>query len=279
MSLPRRLAGWLQAAHPFPLCVVLTLTAVVGLISAGGSPEVGRLALLLLAMLLSQLCIGWTNDYRDRDLDARYQPAKPVPSGVVRPNHLRLAASAVGVASLSVGVALGVVPWLLLAAGTAAGLAYDFGVKRTKLSWLPYVVALAVLPPYVWTALRLYRSDFAWLYLVASPLTVAAHLANALPDLEADAAAGTGGIVVTLGRRNALALLAGCLALPPALVGLTSLWLTYDSKLIVVLGVYAACSLVAVPLLASRGRQARVVGFRLALAAAVLFTCGWLASV
>jgi hypothetical protein len=46
-----RLRGLLGAAHPFPLTMVLALTALAGLASADGEPDARRFALLLAAML------------------------------------------------------------------------------------------------------------------------------------------------------------------------------------------------------------------------------------
>src|SRR5690606_37823264 len=75
--------GWAGAAHPYPLSMVLLLTALIAFASAAGTPDAPRLALLLSAMLFSQLAIGWSNDYLDRAVDALHQPWKPVPSGLV----------------------------------------------------------------------------------------------------------------------------------------------------------------------------------------------------
>src|SRR5688572_25858333 len=58
----RHAVAWLQAAHPYPIAMVLSLTALVGLASADGEPPDDRLMLAVLSMLLSQLAIGWTND-------------------------------------------------------------------------------------------------------------------------------------------------------------------------------------------------------------------------
>ena len=78
VTLLSRLRGWIQAAHPFPLTAVLLVTALIGVASSDGTPDRGSLVLALLAMLCSQLCIGWTNDYLDRRTDAAFQPGKPV---------------------------------------------------------------------------------------------------------------------------------------------------------------------------------------------------------
>jgi 4-hydroxybenzoate polyprenyltransferase len=276
-----RLRGWIQAAHPFPLTAVLVVTALVGVAASEGEVNPGRLGLALLAMLSSQLCIGWTNDYRDRLTDAAFQPGKPVPSGLVPPAQLRVAAITAGVTTVAVGLTLPVEAFGLLVVGTAAGLAYNFGVKDTPLSWLPYAVAFAVLPPYVWSALDVFRDEYLWLYLVAAPLAPGVHLANVLPDLEADAAAGRHSIAVLLGRRASVLVIAGCFLAPVGLVAVTLLWLTYDIGLLAgVSGAYGL--LVGVALMAyglPSERDGAVLAFRCLVVAAVAFTAGWLAAV
>ena len=232
-------------------------------------------------MLLSQLAIGWTNDYRDREHDRLHQPAKPVPAGLVPARLLPWAASAAVAASLAVGVPLGALPLLFLVAGTAAGLAYDLGLKDTRLSWLPYVVALSVLPPFVWASLDVFRDEFLWLYPVAAPLAVAAHLANVLPDLETDTAAGRRSLAVALGRDGSLRLLAGCLVAPLAVLALSLLWLAYETSLLLPgLVVYLLLASAALVLLRrGSGRRGDVGAFRLVVLVSVLFAAGWLAAV
>ena len=259
---------------------MLCLTALVGFASAEGEPDAGRLGLTLAAMLASQLAIGWTNDYRDREHDRVFQPSKPVPAGLVEARLLPWASVAAVTAALGLGAALGLLPLTFLIVGTGAGLAYDFGLKDARLSWLPLVVGLAVLPPFVWASLDVFREEFLWLYPVASPLAVAVHLANALPDLEGDARAGRGGVVVRLGRAGALRLLGACLAAPVALLGLSLLRLEYEAAVLLPAAAGYGLLLAAAGFAYRRpGREAAVWAFRLVVAASVIFAGGWLAAV
>jgi 1,4-dihydroxy-2-naphthoate octaprenyltransferase len=171
-----------------------------------------------------------------------------------------------------------VLAWLL--AGTACGFAYNFWFKDSPLSWAPYVVAFAILPPFVWSALDSYRSEFLWLYAVGAPLAVAAHLANSLPDVETDAAAGSAGLAVRLGRTGALVLLYACLLAPVAVIFASLKWLSYDSTLLA-----ATLACYGVLVLASRYayglrplRRGAALGFRLIAPAAVILAAGWLAA-
>lgn len=276
-----RLRGWAGAAHPYPLTMVLALTAFIAFASSDGEPEAWRLALVLASMLCSQLSIGWSNDYVDRESDAAYQPSKPVPSGLVEPGFLRIAVLAALAASLVVAAPLGPLPWALLVTGTAAGLAYNLGLKSTRLSALPFVVAFAVLPPFVWSALDVYRGDFLLLYPIGAPLAVAAHLANLLPDLETDAAAGRRNLVVVLGRSRTFACVFVALLVPFVALDVSFVWLDYDLPLLIAALVAYVTFIVAVGFVYARARshEAYVWGFRLVALASVLFAGGWLAAV
>jgi 4-hydroxybenzoate polyprenyltransferase len=282
--MPRRafdlLLALAQASHPFPIAAVLSLTTLVGLASAGTDLAVGRLAVVLLAMLLSQLAIGWTNDYVDRDSDALHQASKPIAMGRLEARMLPPLSALAVVTSTTLAAWLGPWPLAFFLAGTTAGLAYDLRLKDTRLSWTPYVVALAVLPPFVWSAFDTYRSDFVWLYPVALPLVIAVHLANLLPDLATDRAAGRQNVAVRLGRTVTLSLLALCLIAPAALAATSTLWLDYNE------GLFAAtmdlyCLLLLVAALQyerTAGADGSRVAFRCVAGDCVVFIGGLLAA-
>jgi 4-hydroxybenzoate polyprenyltransferase len=265
----------------------MALTALVALTSAGWKPDEERLPLLLAAMLGSQLAIGWSNDYIDRESDARYQAWKPVPSGLVDAQFLRFATVVALLVSVACGAALGVAPLLLLVAGTGCGLGYNLGLKDSRLSGVPFVVALAILAPFVWVSLDVYRDEFLWLYALASPLALAAHIANTLPDLATDAASGRRGLAAALGRGRSLALLAACMVAPLAVFVATLPMIEYDAVVAgiesyvivwVVMSHLVLCLLVAHRYRTAQGREDEVWGFRLVTLAGVLFATGWLGS-
>jgi protoheme IX farnesyltransferase len=275
-----RFQGWFHASHPFPILMVLMLTGLIGYTSAAGRPDPARLGGVLLAMLFSQLCIGWSNDYLDREHDRLFQPFKPVPSGMVDARALAIAAIAAGLAAAVAGAALGLVPLALLVAGTVAGVAYNLGVKDTPLSWVPYVAGFAVLPPFVWTALDTWSSAFVWLYPIGISLVLAAHLANVLPDVDTDTAAGSSGLGVVLGRGGTLVVLGLALAAPLPLVALSTTQIEYQaSRVEAAIGVYAALLVVAAACYRLRPfRDGAILGFRVVVAASVFFAGAWLAS-
>src|SRR6185503_13081753 len=161
---------------------------------------------------------------------------------------------------------LGWAPALCVALGMGSGLVYNFALKPTSLSWAPYVVAFCVLPPFVWTGLDVWNGAFVALYPIALPLTVAAHLANALPDIETDTVSGRSSIVVRLGRKMTLRLLATCLLLPVGLVAASTWLVKYEGIILVaMLIVYGKLLALACLAYATGGGSRRndVWGFRL----------------
>jgi 4-hydroxybenzoate polyprenyltransferase len=258
--------------------MVVALTALTGL--ASGPADAGRIVLAVLAMFLSQLSIGWSNDYLDREHDAAHRPEKPLSSGAVPAALLPPLTAAALTASLAAGAFLGPEVLLLLIGGSACGFAYNLYLKRTRLSWAAYVVAFALLPPFVWAALDQFRGELWWLYPVGAPLALAAHVANTLPDIEGDREAGHGGLVARLGRARALRLLLLCLALPPTTILLSLLWLDYSAPLLLgALLAYGVLVAFAVGAYRSPRPGAARAGFRLVAPAAVVLAAGWLAAV
>lgn len=275
------LLGLAQACHPFPLVAVVCLTALIGVASTKDGIDASRLVRCVLAMFGAQLAIGWTNDYVDYERDAVYQPSKPLAAGRVDARlMLPLILGAIA-SSMAVGATLGVATAAFLALGIAAGLAYDLGLKDTRWSWAPFLVAFCALPPFVWSALDVWRAELAFVYLVALPLVPAAHIANVLPDVETDRQAGRRGVAVLLGRDASLRAMALALLLPVLLTALTALWVEYEVLLLVATLIVYAKLLggAAFAYQVAGGREGAVWGFRCVTAASVLFAGGWLLSV
>ena len=76
-----RARAFLELPHPWAVLIVMLATAILGLLATGGYPDTERYVLVLVAMFGGQIAIGAVNEYRDRELDAMTNPAKPIPAG------------------------------------------------------------------------------------------------------------------------------------------------------------------------------------------------------
>ena len=196
--------GLIRASHPLPttaMTVIVTLCAV----SLGWRvPEVLGVAL---AVLLGQLSVGWSNDAFDADLDRRSgRRTKPVVVGTVTARLLWTTAVASAVACVVVSVvAAGFVGGTIHVIAVAAAWCYNLALSRTAWSWLPYAIAFGAVPAFLTWGLD-QSPPPAWMVVTFALVGVSAHLANALPDLESDRAAGVGGAAVRLGAPGTVVL-------------------------------------------------------------------------
>lgn len=208
-----------RAAHPFPSILVALLTVALVPLADRDAPL--RLYLLLGgAMLLFQFTIGLVNDLVDAEEDRREKPWKPLARGAISARQVRWLAAGCGALGLALTMALPLAAVVLAICGLSAGLAYDLWLKETPLSWLPYSVALPLLPAWVYVATGEWRPLLWWAFPLGAALGFALHLSNEAPDV---GRAGTKGLPGHLGpawsRHLALALFIG-VALTVAILAL-----------------------------------------------------------
>lgn len=199
-----RLLRALRIVHPFPTLLNVAATAALAFVAARGTPDVRVLATMLLVMLCAQSAIGVTNDLFDRELDARTKPWKPIVAGLVAPGAALLIAVGLIAAACALASTLGLAGFALAVLGMACGLAYDVRLKRTPLSALPFMIAIPVLPVWVWVTLGEWQAVLGWLLPLGALIGLALHLANTLPDIDDDAAHGVAGLAHRLGARGSM---------------------------------------------------------------------------
>jgi 4-hydroxybenzoate polyprenyltransferase len=205
----------LGAAHIGP---VLAVTCVTALLATADALDLPRAVIVTAAVFTGQLTIGWGNDLVDaaRDREAGRRD-KPVASGEI---SSRLVIGCLGAATAACITLSFLVGWrsalahLLL--GVGAGHAYNLVAKATAWSWLPYAVAFGALPAVVTLADQAPHWPPAWMMGTAAALGVAAHLLNALPDFDDDAATGVHGLPHRLGPRRARRTATGLLVIGSA---------------------------------------------------------------
>ena len=87
----------------------------------------------------------------------------------------------------------------------AGGWAYNLGLKRTVLSFVPYAVSFGALPAFLALGLDGHPLPRPWVVLAGALLGVGAHFLNVVPDIREDLDAGVRGLPQRLGERGARA--------------------------------------------------------------------------
>ncbi|MFI9271422.1 UbiA family prenyltransferase [Kitasatospora sp. NPDC052896] len=193
-----RLAALAGAGHPQPAVAVTALVAALA-VAAGRGPAGS--AVLAAAVLTGQLSVGWSNDLVDLHRDrAAGRPDKPLATGRLAPGTVARAAGGALALCVPLSLAGGLAAGAVHLVGVVAAWAYNLGLKRTALSWLPYAVAFGLLPAFVTLGLPGRPWPAGWTLAAGALLGMGAHVANVLPDIEADLAAGVRGLPQRLGR-------------------------------------------------------------------------------
>jgi len=191
----------LRLVHPFPSFLVAVVTVLVAVL-ADRHASVSLFVRLGLGMLLFQFAIGIANDVVDLHDDSISKPWKPLAAGAVSRQTAVLLAAACAGAGLLVTSTLSPTAWAIGAGALFCGLAYDVYFKRTTLSWLPYAVAIPLIPAWAFTALGRWDAFLWWAFPLGALLGLSLHLANQAPDTDADRAVGIRATTQRLGARQ-----------------------------------------------------------------------------
>jgi len=179
---------------------------VAFLLAIAASLDTSRSLLVTAAVAAGQLSIGWSNDWRDRDRDqGSGRVDKPLATGSIPARIVGTAAALAAVACVVLSLALGVAPGLLHLTAVTAAWAYNFWLKSTVASVLPYAVAFGLLPAFVVAAAPGTPAAPYWLVLSGALLGSGAHFANTVPDLADDLATGVRGLPHRIGAGPAAA--------------------------------------------------------------------------
>lgn len=201
--------GLVKASHPEPTAAV---TVVAGLLAAGVGHSPPGIAAVAGTVLASQLAVGWSNDLIDADRDATVgRTDKPVAIGAVSRRTLGRAVLLTAAATPLVALTTGGAAALCATLGLLSALLYNWPLKSTPVSVLPYAVSFGALPAFVVLALPGAPAPPAWLVAAAGCLGAGAHFANVLPDLADDARTGVRGLPHRLGPAGSRGAAAGLL--------------------------------------------------------------------
>ena len=192
---------FLRAAHFGPTVIVTTASFLLSL-SQYSIIDSLRVAIAIFA---GQLVVGWSNDFIDAPLDiAAHRTKKPIVSKEINPEQLKksiLVALFVALI-LSLFSPLGLTGTLIHFLGILSATFYNFKLKPTILSPIPYIVSFGALPWAIY--LPAGNHPPLWLYLDFMLIAVAFHFFNVLKDFQWDINQGVLGLPQRLGRNASL---------------------------------------------------------------------------
>lgn len=196
----------LLAAHP--RLGVVTAAALTGAAALAGRPprEVG---LVLATALVGQAVLGWHNDLVDRTSDAAHErTGKPVADGRLDAGSVWFTLCCAVLLLIPLCVSNGVVAGGCYAASVLIGCLGNVGgavLRRGALSFLPWAVSFALLPPFLsyggWGGRDAGSPPEPAVVIVAALLGVGVHLFVSAWGLVRDAEDGWTYPPLRLGRR------------------------------------------------------------------------------
>jgi 4-hydroxybenzoate polyprenyltransferase len=192
---------FLRAAH-FGPTVIVTVTTFLLSLSQYSLINSIRVAIAIFA---GQLVVGWSNDFIDAPLDiAAQRTKKPIVNKEINPEQLKKSIfGALFVALiLSLFSPLGLTGTLIHFLGILSATIYNFKLKPTILSPLPYIISFGLLPWAIY--LPAGNQPPLWLFIDFMLIAVAFHLFNVLKDFQWDINQGVLGLPQRLGRNASL---------------------------------------------------------------------------
>lgn len=273
------IVGFWMLAHVEPIVLILTVVTLFAVRATWPRPPWAIILLLLAGQAAMQFSIGILNDYCDRHLDAAGGKNKPIVLGLIRPHEALLAGLLMIVVMVVILLPLNLYALLTALGYLVLGQIYNLGLKSTPLSGILFALAMPLLPLYAFAGVGRIPSMVIWFLPIGAFLGVALNLANALPDIEEDAASKAHTLAVVLGVKGSF--LACPLLIVPAAVLIAiltfsqlvpaQLWLMVPIFILTGLGL-AAMLLFFGP---GKPRQTRKVYFYLVALLSLVLAGGW----
>ena len=172
-----------KATHFGPLLIVVTVSFCLA-ISQLSFPKSFEIALAIFA---GQCVVGWTNDLIDHPRDhAAGRMKKPLVHEAVTRKELQIGVAIALTAAILLSFLgpLGVKGGFLHILGIGSATAYNFGLKATWFSPLPYAISFGALPWAIYLAAG--KHPPTWLFADFILVSLAFHFLNVIKDLEWD---------------------------------------------------------------------------------------------
>lgn len=282
-SVGLRLRGLWTLMHPGPSLASALAYAIFAVIAAHGRPNLTTLAMTIVGMVALQFAISALNDYYDREADKRSHKFKPLAQGIL-PAWSALAVTVILTALVIACYApFGAMALLIASAYLILGFAYDLGLKA-PLGAVLMGLAFPLLPLLAWDLFAHVTPVLFWAFPLGLAIGASIHIADALPDLAADRAAGERTLALALGRAAPatqwiLLVAANLLVIVLAVTGVAP---TQPALLSAATSI--AFALIAAGLIVDRQREWPTsrrlrANFILAILAALAIAVGWIVSI
>ena len=200
-----KIMGLLKASHFGPTMLVVTITCILSLTQFSIRDSI----FIAFAILLGQFVVGWSNDLIDFPRDkAAGRIKKPLVAGTITEEALRISLGIALPSALIVSLMspLGVSGTAIHFIGLLSATAYNFKLKSTLLSVVPYIVSFGALPWAIYVASG--NTPPTWIVLGFILFASAFHFLNVIKDLEADIDQKVMGLPQVLGRKKSIAIAA-----------------------------------------------------------------------
>ena len=198
-----KVMGLLKASHFGPTLLVVAITCILSLTQFSIRDSI----FIAFAILLGQFVVGWSNDLIDFPRDkAAGRIKKPLVAGTITEEALRISLGIALPSALIVSLMspLGVSGTAIHFIGLLSATAYNFKLKSTLLSVVPYIVSFGALPWAIYVASG--NTPPTWIVLGFVLFTSAFHFLNVIKDLEADIDQKVMGLPQVLGRKKSIAI-------------------------------------------------------------------------
>ena len=198
-----KVMGLLKASHFGPTLLVVAITCILSLTQFSIRDSI----FIAFAILLGQFVVGWSNDLIDFPRDkAAGRIKKPLVAGTITEEALRISLGIALPSALIVSLMspLGVSGTAIHFIGLLSATAYNFKLKSTLLSVVPYIVSFGALPWAIYVASG--NTPPTWIVLGFILFASAFHFLNVIKDLEADIDQKVMGLPQVLGRKKSIAI-------------------------------------------------------------------------
>ena len=200
-----KVMGLLKASHFGPTLLVVAITCILSLTQFSIRDSI----FIAFAILLGQFVVGWSNDLIDFPRDkAAGRIKKPLVAGTITEEALRISLGIALPSALIVSLMspLGVSGTAIHFIGLLSATAYNFKLKSTLLSVVPYIVSFGALPWAIYVAAG--NTPPTWIVFGFILFASAFHFLNVIKDLEADIDQKVMGLPQVLGRKKSIAMAA-----------------------------------------------------------------------